>query len=346
MSRDENNSAICPASLFSCLAMVYAGTGGNNAKEIAKLLHTTSDVTEVLRDTRELLNRIRQFDRIYHKSIKVPSRIFYNRSHNIKTEYIDLITNYFGRNYSPESINCEGRSAISINEWIRKETFYRIRQIILAYQLNQSLKLILFSAFYFKTDWKFPFRKKRTRKNFFYINPDNRIYVPTMAKIGQFRYRDDPDLACKIVELPFSYGLCMYILLPNQIDGLNSLCERINSATIDMMTSSLQLQDIQIFLPRFSINCQYDLSNSLKTLGMVKAFRERHDNVAFSKMTEDLKLFISIVNHQVNVDVYEGRERPPKRPENTLNQPYWYYNLLSNEIYSMNVNYDNTGYVK
>ena len=348
MSQDENNSAICPISLFNSLAMVYAGTSGKNAKEIEKVLNIESDSTVLLENIKQLLNRIKTFENTYHKFIRIPSRIFYNRNDNLKNNYIKLITKCFGQNCKPEGITCKDTSAMQINEWIRRETNNRILQIVLAYQLNQSLKLILCSAFYFRTDWKYPFKKERTRRNYFYINPNNRIYIPFMAKLRQFRYRDDTDLACEIVELPFGHGLCMYILLPHQINGLNSLCQRIDFTTIEMITSSLQFRDMQVFLPRFRIHYQYDPLKTLQSIGMIKAFRERHDNVAFGRMTNNLKYSISMINHEIIIDVNEGPQLPKKLPKNLPNQPYWYYDILTNEIYTMesSIDYNNPGYVR
>ena len=68
-------------------------------------------------------------------------------------------------------------------------------------------------------------------------------------------------------------------------------------------SASLKPKDeVKVYLPKFKTTSQFEMSRTLRTLGMKSAFTGAAD---FSGMTGDRDLFISAVIHKAFVDVNE-----------------------------------------
>jgi serpin B len=64
----------------------------------------------------------------------------------------------------------------------------------------------------------------------------------------------------------------------------------------------LQSTEVQVFLPKFKATSQFQLADTLKSLGMTSAFDPSAD---FSRASSDTNLFISGVIHKAFVDLNE-----------------------------------------
>jgi serpin B len=64
----------------------------------------------------------------------------------------------------------------------------------------------------------------------------------------------------------------MLILLPKKIDGLADLEKQVTAANLAKWSSSLRMQPVEVFLPRFTMTTEFELSKELKALGMTDAF--------------------------------------------------------------------------
>jgi serpin B len=61
--------------------------------------------------------------------------------------------------------------------------------------------------------------------------------------------------------------------------------------------------EVEVYLPKFKTTSQFDLSDTLKKMGMASAFDRNEAD--FSQMTPDRELYISAVIHKAFVDVNE-----------------------------------------
>lgn len=127
--------------------------------------------------------------------------------------------------------------------------------------------------------------------------------VPMMHRTGNCRYSALDDL--QISELPYGDGsLSMIVLLPKRVDGLEELEAQLNVENLQRWMQSLKSNDrLEISLPRFKATTEFDLSRTLKAMGIKTAFAPI--GADFSGMTGDTTLFISGVVHKAFVDVNE-----------------------------------------
>ena len=94
----------------------------------------------------------------------------------------------------------------------------------------------------------------------------------------------------------------MVVLLPKKADGLTALETSLTADKLDGWLAKLGHQRVAISLPRFKLACKFELSETLKALGMKDAFDEKAD---FSGISGGRRFSISAVIHQAFVDVNE-----------------------------------------
>ena len=95
----------------------------------------------------------------------------------------------------------------------------------------------------------------------------------------------------------------MLIVLPKKADGLADLEKQITAANLAKWSTGLRMQPVQVYLPRFTMTTEFQLSNELQALGMTDAFSDRLAD--FSGISTAGKLFISAVVHKAFIDVNE-----------------------------------------
>jgi len=92
----------------------------------------------------------------------------------------------------------------------------------------------------------------------------------------------------------------MLILLPNEIDGIRSLEESLTAQKISEWKNDLFERKLQVQMPKFTMETDYDLIPELKNLGINDAFGPAD----FSGISNS-GLFISKAVHKAFVDVNE-----------------------------------------
>src|SRR5262245_52723840 len=99
---------------------------------------------------------------------------------------------------------------------------------------------------------------------------------PLMHHFDQVRYSENSDF--QAVELPYSTGdLAMVILLPRQLDGCSRLEDGLTSSMLTGWIGKMKKQRIEIFLPRFKLESEFDLVKTLAIMGMPDAFGLKSD---------------------------------------------------------------------
>jgi serpin B len=93
----------------------------------------------------------------------------------------------------------------------------------------------------------------------------------------------------------------MLIVLPQAKDGLAALEQQLTPANLARWRSAIRRREVDVWLPRFKLESEFELSTVLTALGMVDAFGAAD----FSGMTGQRDLFISVVVHKAFVDVNE-----------------------------------------
>ncbi|MDK1032271.1 MAG: serpin family protein, partial [Planctomycetia bacterium] len=93
------------------------------------------------------------------------------------------------------------------------------------------------------------------------------------------------------------------VLLPRKVDGLADVEKSLAKDGLKDVLKNLREQEVVVFVPKFKMESQFSLSETLKAMGMKDAFV--FGAADFSGMNGRKDLFISAVVHKAFVDVNE-----------------------------------------
>lgn len=298
--KESDNIFFSPFSISSAIAMTYEGAKGQTSQEIQNVFHFPKDITTIRKQYAQIFNNLNKKNKKYQ--LNIANALWAQKDYKFSKEYFDLIERYYSGNVTNlDFITKPEKSRTTINNWVEDKTNNKIKNLIPSGSINDSTRLILTNAIYFKGNWLDQFDKDLTTDENFYIEKNNTIITKMMQRTdGKFNYYENNDI--QILEIPYSEKeLSMIIILPKNKD-LKSLEKSISTENLQEWKSNLVEQKVDIFIPRFKFETKYLIADDLKQMGMPISFT---DNADFSGMTGKKDLKISEVIHQAFVEVNE-----------------------------------------
>lgn len=297
------NVFISPFGISTALSMVYQGAKSDTRKEMAKALGFEGlDITEINKSYKCLLKYFGQLDE--KVKLKNSNSIWNNslRSNAIKEDFISANKDVF--NAVVESRDFSDQSVVSeINNWISEATEGKIENMFSRVDPNDISYII--SALYFNGMWKEEFDIGRTSKEVFKAEDGSTDYVMMMRKNGKIGFGNGNGY--KAVRLPYGDGeMAMYCILPDESTPMNDFIQKMDLSFWNEINNSItETENVFLCLPRFKMEYgkgeNGSIMESLKALGMEKAFR---DDADFSGISE-ISVRISDVLHKAVVEVNE-----------------------------------------
>ena len=302
LKKNQGNLFLSPYSISTALAMTYAGARENSEKQMANVLHFTPGNNQLHPSFSRLEAQLNAIQGEGDIELSVANALWAQKDYFFLKTFLDLIENNYGAVIN--SVNFKGACEavrIKINKWVEEKTKDKIKDLIKPGVLDPLTRLVLTNAIYFKGNWASQFEKSKTKEEKFWLDSSNSIKVPMMVQKQDFRYMESESL--KMLELPYAGNdLSMIVLLPKEIDGLGKLETSLTVENLTNWLSLLKEKEIRVFLPKFKMSSQFNLSQTLSSMGMPDAFKRKAD---FSGMTDNKDLYISAVIHKAFVDVNE-----------------------------------------
>jgi serpin B len=299
LSAREGNLFLSPYSISSALAMVYGGARGETSEQMNSKLHFGGPgaTHPAFSHLRKKLNTIQKKD---HVQLSVANSLWPQADYTFLPDYLSLTQTFYGSEIVPVDYKTDTEGARKkINGWIEDQTNDRIKDLIPQGMLNPLTRLVLANAIYFKGNWARQFKKEATTDRPFTIMPGTEVQVPTMMQTDDFKLAHTETL--QALELPYEGGdLSMVVLLPSEKDGLTALEKKFSAGLIDRLQFSKC--EVMVQLPRFKIESEFRLSETLAAMGMPLAFSRAAD---FSGMDGSRELYIGAVAHKAFVEVNE-----------------------------------------
>ena len=168
--------------------------------------------------------------------------------------------------------------------------------------LDPETVAILINAIYFNGDWKYPFEKANTVKRPFYLSDGTTKDVSLMSLRKKLAYMENENF--QAVTLPYGDGeMSMKIFLPKEGISLDEFQKTLTNENWTAWNAEFNSTDGTILLPKFQVEYEIELNDSLKNLGMYSAFDERAN---FSKMIKETNsILISKVKQKTFIHVDE-----------------------------------------
>ncbi|XP_020804796.1 serine protease inhibitor 42Dd-like isoform X1 [Drosophila serrata] len=292
----QKNLIASPLSVEIAMAMAYMGAEGETADELRTALKLPMDKKQVASKYRKLLSDLqgREKDVI----LDLANRIYINNEYSLVPEYNEVLRNSFQAEAVPISVSNAKNAADIVNEWVSNQTRGKINEVVTPADMRPDLRALLLNAIYFKGQWKYKFNKELSEQKDFKISDTERIPVTMMTMRGTFKADYLYDLDAKVIELPYrNSSLSMLIFLPNKVDGLSELEDKIIG-----FSRPLYERSVYVELPKFKIEFEEELNGYLKRLGIRKAFS---DSANFEGLVQKSQIHIDKVLQKAFVEVNE-----------------------------------------
>ena len=296
----QDNIFFSPYSIFVALSMAYEGAQENTAEQMYNILHFLQNDSETQGSFGKIYNLLNQKQIGY--TINTANAFWIQQNYPFLPEYINLLQNYYMAEANELDFSKNVEAAGIINAWIENQTNGKIKDMIDSGALSEYTRLVLTNAIYFKGLWENPFDPKYTYNTDFIVNSSNTIKIDMMSLSDcTFNYTETNEL--QILKLPYKGSdLSMLIILPKE-NNISVVESALNTANIQYWNNSLQEMKINIDIPKFKFNTEYNLNTILIKMGMIDAFSVT--DADFSGMDGTKNLFISDVLHKAFVEVNE-----------------------------------------
>ncbi len=295
ISKKEKNIFISPASISMALTMTYNGSDGETKEAMAKTLELKDlNLDEINKSNNILKKQLTGTDPDIKLSIA--NSLWADKGTQLKPDFIKNNEDNYDAKLSELDFNSP-EALTTINGWVNDNTEGKIPKIIK--KIEPGTFLYLINAIYFKGSWTDKFDKAKTVEKPFTLEDGNKKNVQMMAKSGEFSYYKEDNF--QAVNLPYGKGnTSMYLFLPEN-DKDDSFYKSLNSENWDKWISSFSKKRGALELPRFKIEYENKLNDTLKNLGMTVAFSS---GANFKKMV-DGTAYISEVMHKTFAEVNE-----------------------------------------
>ena len=337
----EGNFFYSPFSISMALAMCYAGARGETEQQMAEVLHFAL-AQEQLHPAfnyldLELAGRGQEAQGKDGQGFRlnIVNATWAQEGYPFLIAYLDTLAENYGAGLRTLDFSKDPEAArVTINDWVSEQTEERIKDLIPQGVINPVTRLVLTNAIYFNAAWANPFNAERTADGAFHLLNGSTVTVPMMQQQASFGYAERDGV--QIVELPYDgHELSMVILLPGK-DGLENLENEMDVKGMHTALNELRYQEVALTMPKFKIESDFGLAETLQNMGMVDAFSESAD---LSGMDGTQDLFIQDVVHKAFVDVDEagteaaaatavivGLKAMPQQPvKMTIDRPFVFF---------------------
>jgi serpin B len=291
---------ISPLSISAALTMAYNGAADSTKAAMKRTLgfqlQTDQDINQSFQSLFSLLGGV---DR--KVTFTTANSLWHGQQYQLAAPFVQKNQTYFGA--TVQGLNFASPTAKDIiNQWVSTNTRDKIPTIIDYTSPDDVLYLI--NALYFKGSWTYRFDPQLTRQEPFYLDNGTTRNIDFMTlKTG--RYRKYQDAQQQVIDLPYgNRQFSMTFVVPQGAATLASVASRLNSTQLATWLAAADTSGLELHLPKFRLNYEKTLNETLSQLGMGIAFS---DNADFSQMLAGNSggLQISKVQHKTYLDVNE-----------------------------------------
>jgi len=325
----NKNIFISPTSVALVLSMTYNGVSGETQQEMTKVLEFTGMTPQEINAANQALQN--SFQKVDHNiQVLIANSLWAQQGFSLKPDFLQTNQKYYNANLT--ELNLMNPQAISIiNNWVSQKTQGKIDKIV--DKISPSGVLFLINAIYFKGNWKTPFDKSQTANKTFSLTDGSSKQHPMMSQKGVYGYYETDTF--QAVSLPYGKegALAMYIFLPNSNSNLATFLQQLTPENWNDWMPEFTNINGTIEIPRFKIEYEVELQNTLTALGMAGIFDS--SKADFSRMTTDNNVAVDSVTHKTFVEVNEegteaaavtstGLTRSSRLPfEMNVNRPFF-----------------------
>jgi serpin B len=290
-----------PFSIQSVLMALHLGARSHTKQEIAHVLHIPlNESNSTFSNSHDMFGQaVKQLleDANVGKSLSIANQIFIQEDLAVAPTYALALAHYQNSVLKPINFAKDSQQVLeTINEWIEKQSHGMIANF-LSSPPSPLTSLIAINAVKYKGDWHYKFDAADTEPNaWFQLTNGQTTRVQMMVSQIPVAYAYNQNLQTSIIELPYrSQRLGLFLLLPNESNGLFGLLRSLNSTVLTNLIASMRKVGnggVNIRIPKFSIESMPKVTQVLKNqFGLKTLFSDAADlSSMFARTTGPLNV--------------------------------------------------------
>jgi len=294
------NVFVSPTGAFLALTMLIEGAAGETHKQIGKTLYLVGVSDDSIRDNVKLLqSKLTQSGDAYR--FDIANALFADRrvAASFKSEYLVRLGLDFDAKIETLDFK-DPKSAKVINAWVEQKTAGKIKDFLTERELAGTI-LDLIDAVYFKAAWSRTFDAALTMPRGFLTVSGQTKESPFMNQSGTYEYLRTEHF--QAVRLPYAnHQADMIIFLPDETGSLSEFMHHLNQESWTQWAIAFRRKQGDISLPKWKINYEVNLNDTLKSMGMPFAFDK--DKADFSGMLS-VKAWVGAAKQKTFIEVNE-----------------------------------------
>jgi len=292
----KKNIFISPLSIFMALAMTESGAGGTTRDAMRQALAVPQDLSDdQLRGSASALLKTLQAER--GAELSIANGLWSDRSLPMSPDFVNRCRTFYQADATTLDFQ-QPSAAAEINKWVRGKTHGKIPEIISPEALASS-RALLTNAVYFHGKWAYEFPKNETHAESFYLagGGEKKVHMMHQSSIpGAYRKGDGFEAAALDYK---SSHIRLYAILPSKGNSPEQALAKVSMEQLKEPAPGGIKLDLR--LPRFTLDYEGDLKDSLSRMGMAAAFQPGAD---FAPMGSP-SFFIGGVIHKTRLEVDE-----------------------------------------
>lgn len=288
-----------PLSISFVLGALNNGASGQTSEEILSAIgfegSTANDINEY---SRTILQGCPGVDNLV--DVRIANAVMLKEGFETKRGFSNALSDYYDAYV--RSMKFDSNAVEAINSWCDEHTEGMIPEII--EEIPEEACMFALNAIYFKGEWASRFEKKDTRKETFTNIDGSSSKVQMMNKEDWFGHTSNDIWAT--VRLPYGNGsYSMYVLLPHEGKSIDDVIEALDGDTWETTRNRMYGRKVNLKLPAFETETRLNLIETMKTLGMKKAFDP--EQAEFDEMLANTSgnLFLGILLQKTKITVNE-----------------------------------------
>ncbi len=297
LKKESNqNIFVSPTSVAIALSMTYNGANGSTQQAIAQTLELQGMSLDEVNQAQLALSQI-LINPDPKVQLNIANSLWARQGINFKPDFLQRNKDFYQAQITNLNFNSPNATS-TINNWVNQNTKGKIPTII--DRISPDAVLYLINAIYFKGSWTDEFPKNATRERPFTLLNGTRKQHPLMSQFGRFRYYENDSF--QAISLPYGSGrMSMYVFLPKPNVTLQSFYSTLTPENSEQWIKQFRTRQGSISLPRFKLEYDITLNQTLQALGMGIVFQDRAN---FTGMTST-PVNIDEVKHKTFVEVNE-----------------------------------------
>lgn len=313
----DGNLIFSPYSISLALAMTYGGARNETAGQMADTLHfmlpeeslhpafnALSQYLEFLAQPPTSLQPTPTGEPPKGLQLDIANSIWGQKGFDFEQAYLDLLAQNYGAGLRLVDFSSDPETARQqINDWVSQQTQEKIQDLFPQGTIDAYTRLALVNAIYFKASWMEAFNPDNTKPGTFTLKDGSQVSVPMMSSEKAAKsYARGTDY--QVVGLPYLGGQSMMVILLPDDGKFDQVEASLDDQQLNAILNSLQGTAVNLSMPKFKIESQFSLPETLAAMGMPTAFDAKQAD--FSGMDGRRDLYISQVMHKAFVDVDES----------------------------------------